>query len=63
MFYLSAPYSHDNGAVRYARFKVMQEATAILALGGVNIFSPIVHWHETAEEFSLPTDAELVAQD
>ena len=36
----------------------MQEATAILALEGINIFSPIVHWHETAEQYDLPTDAE-----
>ena len=57
MFFLSGPYSHPNGAVRYARFKVMQEATAILALEGINVYSPIVHWHETADEYDLPTDA------
>ena len=57
MFFLSAPYSHQNPAVMHARFQVMQEATAILALEGVNIYSPIVHWHETARQYDLPTDA------
>lgn len=57
MHYLSAPYSHENGAVVYARFKVMQEASAILALQGINVYSPICAWHEIANDYDLPTDA------
>ena len=41
----------------HARFCVMQEATCILAREGINIFSPIVHWHESSQKFDLPTDA------
>lgn len=57
MHFLSAPYSHDNPAVRHARYKVMQEAAAVLALEGVHIYSPICAWHEAAQEHDLPTDA------
>lgn len=57
MFYLAGPYTHENKAVMYARFKVMEEAACILASEGINVYSPIVAWHEAASQYSLPTNA------
>lgn len=57
MWFLSAPYSHENPAVMHARYKVMQEASAVLALDGVHVYSPICAWHEISKEHDLPTDA------
>lgn len=57
MHYVSHPYTHKNGAVMHARFVVAQEACAILALEGINVYAPVCHWHEISGKHDLPTDA------
>lgn len=57
MWYLSLPYTHPNGAVMHARYEVAQEACAILALEGINVYSPICAWHEISNKYNLPTNA------
>lgn len=58
MWFLSAPYTHENPAIMHARYRVMAEATAYLFREGFNVQSPIVHWHHVSREWDLPTDAE-----
>ena len=52
MIYLASPYSSD----RALNFKLVEQATATMLQQGHLIFSPIVHCHEIAEKYSLPTD-------
>lgn len=54
MIFLSSPYSADpdrlyTETMRYA---------AAFHQDGARIYSPILHWHETAKRFAMPTDAE-----
>ena len=56
MIYLASPYSHNNPSVMQARFKMAEKYTALLLQQGRIIFSPIVHCHELARTYELPTD-------
>ena len=56
MIYLASPYSHNNPSVMQARFKMAEKYTALLLQQGRVIFSPIVHCHELAKTYELPTD-------
>lgn len=56
MIYLASPYSHNNPAVMQARFRWAEKYTALLLQQGQVIFSPIVHCHEIARTYELPTD-------
>jgi hypothetical protein len=57
MIYLASPYSHPNPAVVQQRFEKTRKVTADLMLRGVPVFSPIVHCHEIANLYEMPTDA------
>jgi nucleoside 2-deoxyribosyltransferase len=54
MIYLASPYSHDNPAVRAARFHAVCRAAAALIRAGEIVFSPVVHSHPLVEH-GLPT--------
>lgn len=54
-WYLAGPYS-DNIPVRYMEHMT---AAAILMKSGVVVYSPIVHCHEVAKRFVMPTDADF----
>src|SRR5262245_38674135 len=54
--YLASPYSHSDKQIMRDRFHKAMAASASLMKDGFIIFSPIVHCHEMAEKFSLPTD-------
>ena len=54
LVYLACPYSHDDAAVRLARFEEANKASAVLMRAGVLVFSPISHTHPIAQ-YDLPT--------
>ena len=56
MTYLASPYSDPDPAVRLRRYHDTMEACAKLCKS-IHVFSPIVHWHQTAQDHVLPTDA------
>jgi Domain of unknown function (DUF1937) len=57
--YLASPYSHVDKAVRLKRFEAVERATAWLLNRRIWTFSPIVHCHNLAQVYGLPTDAEF----
>lgn len=56
MTYLASPYSHPDPAVRLRRYEEAAQACAKLCKS-LHVFSPIVHWHQIAQDHVLPTDA------
>ena len=57
MHYLASPYSSPDPLVRKTRFLLVQQACAALISRGLHVWSPIVHSHDMAQRFDLPTDA------
>lgn len=55
--YLASPYSHRDSLTVEGRYYLTQEAASKLLLAGHTIFSPILHWHDTATRLRLPTTA------
>jgi hypothetical protein len=53
--YLASPYSNTSSERVYDNYRKALEATACLIKNGHIIFSPIVHCHEMAKEFDMPT--------
>jgi len=56
MIYLASPYSHPEALVMNERFRAAAAATAHWICEGHAIYSPIVHCHELARRFQMPTD-------
>lgn len=56
MIYLASPYSHSDPVMRRTRFLLAEQVTAHFIMQGAFIYSPIVHCHEMAERYNLPTD-------
>jgi len=56
MIYLASPYSSPDPLIRKTRFMLAQQCCHGLITQGLYPFSPIVHWHELAERYELPTD-------
>lgn len=54
LIYLACPYSHDDRAVRLARFEAVNRVASALMREGLHIFSPISHTHPIAESGGLP---------
>lgn len=54
--YLASPYSHNDPAVRHARFKEAERAWAWLQRNQVYTISPVVMCHEVARNQKLPYD-------
>lgn len=57
MLYLGLPYSHPDPVVRDQRARQGELACIYFFKIGVPVYCPIVHWHDTAIRFHLPTDA------
>lgn len=53
MIYLASPYSHPDPLIRKTRFLLAEECVA--RNFPKHIYSPIVHYHELANKFSLDT--------
>lgn len=57
-FYIASPYTHQNQAVRNDRFRDAMKFTAALMKLEIPCYSPIVHCHELANTYELPTTFE-----
>ena len=54
IIYLACPYTHEDRAIRLARFAAVNRAAGrLMALGNV-VFSPISHTHPIVEACDLP---------
>lgn len=56
MIYLAQPYSSPDPKLRESRYLFALGITGALFQGGLNVYSPIVHWHVSAKLFQFPTD-------
>lgn len=58
LWYVASPYSHHDLSVMTTRYITTMKACAELTGEGYFVISPIVHWHEVAKHFGLPTDCD-----
>ena len=58
MIYLASPYSHEDPTVRQQRFEAVKHCQGRLLQEGIPCISPIVMFHNIAEDFKLPKDEE-----
>ena len=57
MIYVGSPYTHENPKIVEDRYNLVLAYCAHLFKKGTVCFSPVVHCHEIAKRFFLPTDA------
>lgn len=57
--YLASPYSHEHKSVMTLRHNAAACATVWMLKQKIFVYSPIVHCHELAANFKLPTDADF----
>jgi hypothetical protein len=55
--YLASPYSDPSRAIRHFRYSQAMLAVANLYKRQVTVYSPIVHNHVIAKDFTMPTEA------
>ena len=55
--YIASPYSHSEQVMRVFRYEAVLKYTAYVFKLENFAFSPIVHCHELAVKYTLPTDA------
>lgn len=53
MLYLASPYSHDDPAIRVARFEAACAETAMMIREGLNVFSPIAYSHQFDVKYGI----------
>lgn len=56
MIYVASPYSHSDLEVMNHRFRAVERVTAQLLQHKIWCYSPIVHCHELASQYKLPTE-------
>lgn len=56
MIYLASPYTHPDPLIMKTRFLLAEQCTAAMLFEGHFVYSPIVHCHEIAQKYSLPSD-------
>ena len=56
--YLASPYSDPDKAIMEERAEQAGRCTAYMLRTGQFVYSPIVHCHELAKKFELPSDIE-----
>lgn len=59
MIYLASPYSHPDPLIRKTRFLLAQQCVAMMLSKRKFVYSPIVHCHEIATKYDLPSDFEF----
>lgn len=61
LIYLGQPYTDANPKIQEARYEAAREfvATQVSVRQSLVLYSPIVHWHTIAQDFSLPEDADF----
>lgn len=57
--YLAQPYSHKDGQVQAARFKIAEYMFAHYSDLGEIIYAPIVSCHRVSQLYNLPTTADF----
>lgn len=57
LYYLASPYTHESPAVMQQRYDEVYALAGALTVLGYHIYSPIVHFHQMAQDFNLPKDA------
>lgn len=56
MIYLASPYTSRDSLIIKTRFLIVEQVTAQLLEQGHFIYSPIIHCHQLASKYALPTD-------
>lgn len=56
MLYLAQPYTHRDVQTQRERYHCALQANTYYVLQKQICFSPIIHYHDTAFKFNLPTD-------
>lgn len=56
MIYLMSPYSHEEEVIREGRYLAAEIACVAFWRQGIPVYSPIVHWHNAAKRYKLPSD-------
>lgn len=59
MIYLASPYSSPRSDIRQRRYDEVVEAIAAMTKAGLNVYSPIVHFHIASVRHNLPGDFEF----
>jgi hypothetical protein len=59
LWYVASPYSDPSPSIMNHRYRLTMQACANLTAEGYFVISPILHWHETATQFGIPTDCEF----
>ena len=54
--YLGSPYTSSDQGKQHMRYGAAARAVVHLLREGVHVYSPIVHWHQLALDYSLPKD-------
>jgi hypothetical protein len=57
--YLATPYSSHDPEEVISRFRQTEAQVAQYLKAGVTVYSPIIHCHELANRYCLPTDFEF----
>lgn len=60
--YLASPYTHDDPYIIQRRFVHTREAVALLTRQNVTVYSPIVHFHELARHYVMPSSFDFWKQ-
>jgi hypothetical protein len=55
--YIASPYSSPSDTIRHKRFQLAELYTAKCLREKDWVYSPIVHCHELAQRYNLPTNA------
>jgi hypothetical protein len=63
MIYLGQPYTHPDPKVVDTRYLMGMAVAAWFASKDTPVYSPIMHWHACARNFTLPTDAQFWKND
>lgn len=56
MIYVASPYSSPDPGLMVHRYREVERVTALLLQNKIWCYSPIVHCHELANNYKLPTD-------
>lgn len=54
--YVASPYTNRDSQVMYQRFLMTERYTARALINKHWVYSPIVHCHEMAQRYRMPTD-------
>lgn len=56
MFYIASPYTHQNKNIVLQRYLTTIDCIAKFSNKNMQVYSPVVHFHEVATKHQMPTD-------